>query len=400
MIDAGTPKIQRAVDTGDDLPALWARRRQVAVPPLPEHDLGVSSNSLERMLQPRAAARLLEMVLRKPLLKRCSYGFCTWRCAVVRQATVTKTLVLSPCNLLAEVLRHVFHLRKAQRFQEWRATAAWLAVRQQQDDFRAELRAIADQDAAVSTQLMACAEGAAARARSSGFRAAGAVLGRLASVRMSAAVERWKAFGQEVAVRKRFQGLQTAAVRCLQHVVRARMGWAWARWHCAKWPRSRSGHRETPVKEVPGSFLAARSLPFCPLAARAEQLLRLKVRLAWHLLAAAQVVLRATGVRLKVETMDYGRSYERTHGRGLVGLSVPVSEKHLDAIQRLGTVLKGPIEIDPKTPLLELRGRRFTSANQALRKIFQLYANVRPCRFLEGVKGVKSVKAAFPDTNL
>lgn len=112
-----------------------------------------------------------------------------------------------------------------------------------------------------------------------------------------------------------------------------------------------------------------------------------------ELLAAAQVVLRATGVRLKVETMDYGRSYERTHG-------VPVSEKHLDAIQRLGTVLKGPIEIDPKTPLLELRGRRFTSANQALRKIFQLYANVRPCRFLEGVKGVKSVKAAFPDTNL
>jgi isocitrate/isopropylmalate dehydrogenase len=34
-----------------------------------------------------------------------------------------------------------------------------------------------------------------------------------------------------------------------------------------------------------------------------------------ELLAAAQVVLRATGVRLKVETMDYGRSYERTHGR-------------------------------------------------------------------------------------
>ena len=74
---------------------------------------------------------------------------------------------------------------------------------------------------------------------------------------------------------------------------------------------------------------------------------------------------------------------------------VPVSEKHLDAIQSRGTVLKGPIEIDPKSPLLELRGRRFTSANQALRKIFQLYANVRPCRVLEGVKTVKA-----PDTNL
>ena len=34
-----------------------------------------------------------------------------------------------------------------------------------------------------------------------------------------------------------------------------------------------------------------------------------------ELLAAAQVVLRATGVRLEVETMDYGRSYERIHGR-------------------------------------------------------------------------------------
>eukprot|EP00435_Cladocopium_sp_Y103_P002300 s4300_g1.t1 len=290
MID-GSPKIpNQAVDTGGDLPALWARRRpellletgQFAVPSLPGHDLGVSSNSLERMLQPRAAARLLEMVLRKPLLKRCSYGFCTWRCAVVRRATVTKALVLSPSNLLAEVLRHVFHLRKAQRFQEWRATAAWLAMRQQQDDFRAELRDIADQDAAVSMQLMACAQGAVSRARCSSFRAAGAVLGRLVSVRMAVVVERWKAFGQEVAVRKRFdyQGLQTAAVRCLQHVVRARMGWAWARWHCAKLPRSGSGHHETPVKEVPvDSFLAARSRP---LAARAEQLLRLKVRLAWH----------------------------------------------------------------------------------------------------------------------
>lgn len=51
-----------------------------------------------------------------------------------------------------------------------------------------------------------------------------------------------------------------------------------------------------------------------------------------ELLAAAQVVLRATGVRLKVETMDYGRSYERTHGRGLVGLSLAVSLKALQVV--------------------------------------------------------------------
>jgi isocitrate/isopropylmalate dehydrogenase len=52
-----------------------------------------------------------------------------------------------------------------------------------------------------------------------------------------------------------------------------------------------------------------------------------------ELLAAAQVVLRATGVRLKVESMDYGRSYERTHGRvWLVGLSLAVSLKALQVV--------------------------------------------------------------------
>ena len=61
-----------------------------------------------------------------------------------------------------------------------------------------------------------------------------------------------------------------------------------------------------------------------------------------------------------------------------------MSEMHLDAIQRHGTVLKGPIEIDPSAPKVELRGRSFTSANQALRKLFQLYANVRPAKALVG----------------
>lgn len=43
---------------------------------------------------------------------------------------------------------------------------------------------------------------------------------------------------------------------------------------------------------------------------------------------------------------------------------------------------------------MEIRGRRFTSANQALRKIFQLYANVRPAKYLEGSP------AKFPGTDL
>lgn len=106
-----------------------------------------------------------------------------------------------------------------------------------------------------------------------------------------------------------------------------------------------------------------------------------------ELLAAARLVLQATKVRMEIETMDYGKTYERTCG-------LPVSEKHLDAIQRLGTVLKGPITIDANAPLLQLRGRSFTSANQALRKIFGLYANVRPSKYFEGSK------ALFPTTDL
>eukprot|EP00438_Fugacium_kawagutii_P024129 Skav222765 [mRNA] locus=scaffold600:292575:293138:+ [translate_table: standard] len=106
-----------------------------------------------------------------------------------------------------------------------------------------------------------------------------------------------------------------------------------------------------------------------------------------ELLAAARIVLGATRVPLAIETMDYGRTCEKTHG-------VAVGEKHLDAIRRSKTVLKGPIEIDPSSSLLELQGRKFTSANQALRKIFQLYANVRPCKSLEGSG------ARFPATDL
>jgi len=46
------------------------------------------------------AALKPSQVLRKPLLKRCSYGFCTWRCAVVRQVTCP--------NMLAYIYIHTF----------------------------------------------------------------------------------------------------------------------------------------------------------------------------------------------------------------------------------------------------------------------------------------------------
>ena len=104
--------------------AYWCRvnliKGQTPVASLIDHDPGVVS-SLETMLQPRAAARLLEMVgaprcqiqsgkttffvfrflsmiffrfafflaqvLRKPLLKRYGFGFCTWRRAAVRSVS-------------------------------------------------------------------------------------------------------------------------------------------------------------------------------------------------------------------------------------------------------------------------------------------------------------------------
>eukprot|EP00434_Breviolum_minutum_P040463 symbB.v1.2.035956.t1/scaffold4965.1/size32343/1 len=175
-------------------PPLWARRgRQTPVASLIDHDPGVVA-SLETMLQPRAAARLLEMVLRKPLLKRYGLGFCTWRRAAVRSVDEAKAAVLSPCYLLMEVLRHIFQRRLLQAFQKWQTTSVWLTSwHLNQKDFRAELKSLADEDAAVSAQLMAFAETAGVRARTSGFLAAAAVLSRLQGLRTANSFQRWKA---------------------------------------------------------------------------------------------------------------------------------------------------------------------------------------------------------------
>lgn len=98
-----------------------------------------------------------------------------------------------------------------------------------------------------------------------------------------------------------------------------------------------------------------------------------------ELISAAKVVLNATGVVIDFEDMDFGQ--------GLLDRSgAAVTEDHLSAIERNRNVLKGPIEIKLGTSstLVELRGQKFTSANQALRKLFALYANVRPSRHLAG----------------
>lgn len=56
-----------------------------------------------------------------------------------------------------------------------------------------------------------------------------------------------------------------------------------------------------------------------------------------------------------------------------------MTEAHLDAFDAIGVALKGPITIPGGLAgTVQARGRTFTSANQAMRKLFGLFANVRP----------------------
>jgi len=57
-----------------------------------------------------------------------------------------------------------------------------------------------------------------------------------------------------------------------------------------------------------------------------------------------------------------------------------VTADHLDTFEQIGTLLKGPVTITTDQKHIEARGRKFTSANQALRRLFALFANVRPAR--------------------
>ena len=65
-------------------------------------------------------------------------------------------------------------------------------------------------------------------------------------------------------------------------------------------------------------------------------------------------------------------------------MSIP--SRALESVKRNGIALKGPLA----TPI----GKGHKSLNLALRKVFDLYANVRPCRSIEGYK------TAYDDVNL
>src|SRR5262249_35215568 len=79
----------------------------------------------------------------------------------------------------------------------------------------------------------------------------------------------------------------------------------------------------------------------------------------------------ATGVKIDWERVEAGAGALARTGEHL-------PKEALDSVNRTRTALKGPLA----TPI----GGGFPSANVALRKTFDLYANFRPVRLLPGVK--------------
>jgi len=90
-----------------------------------------------------------------------------------------------------------------------------------------------------------------------------------------------------------------------------------------------------------------------------------------EVVSAAVEAIEASGARLEWQRAAAGAGAVPTHG-------TPIPDETLDAIRRTKLALKGPLA----TPI----GEGFRSVNVALRKEFDLYANVRPARSFEGVE--------------
>ena len=86
---------------------------------------------------------------------------------------------------------------------------------------------------------------------------------------------------------------------------------------------------------------------------------------------ATRRVLEATGVSFQWDTAQIGASALESEG-------TPLPDAVLDSIKKNSLALKGPVT----TPV----GTGFRSVNVALRKLFDLYACVRPCKSYVGVK--------------
>jgi isocitrate dehydrogenase (NAD+) len=86
---------------------------------------------------------------------------------------------------------------------------------------------------------------------------------------------------------------------------------------------------------------------------------------------AAVEVIEVAGAKLVWERAAAGAGAVATHG-------TPIPAQTLESIRRNKLALKGPLA----TPI----GEGFSSVNVALRKAFELYANVRPARSFAGVE--------------
>ena len=90
-----------------------------------------------------------------------------------------------------------------------------------------------------------------------------------------------------------------------------------------------------------------------------------------ELAEATRRVIDATGVKIHWDPQDAGVDVFEKEG-------TPLPDRVLDSIRRNGLALKAPIT----TPV----GTGFRSVNVALRKTFELYACVRPCKSYPGVR--------------
>ena len=98
-----------------------------------------------------------------------------------------------------------------------------------------------------------------------------------------------------------------------------------------------------------------------------------------ELAEATRRVLEATGVEFEWDFQDAGIDVYEQEGN-------PLPDRTLDSIRERGLAIKGPTT----TPV----GSGHRSINVALRKEFDLYACIRPCKAYEGVR------TRFPETDL
>lgn len=89
-----------------------------------------------------------------------------------------------------------------------------------------------------------------------------------------------------------------------------------------------------------------------------------------EVIAAAKRLVEATGVAIEWEQAEAGAAMIEKYG-------TPLPDETIESIRRNGVALKGPVT----TPV----GTGFRSVNVAMRKIFDLYANVRPAKTYPGV---------------